>query len=41
MLMSEKLLKEVKNELRKSNATLTKMLERIEEYIEFRKKQKK
>jgi hypothetical protein len=37
--MSEKLLKEIKDEIRKSNLTLSKMLERIEEYVEFRKKQ--
>ena len=37
--MSEKLLQEIRDELRKSNSTLSKMLERIEEYVEFRKKQ--
>ncbi|MGD0494760.1 MAG: hypothetical protein ABSB28_01815 [Candidatus Bathyarchaeia archaeon] len=37
--MSEKLLQEIRDELRKSNSTLSKMLEGFEEYVEFRKKQ--
>ncbi len=37
--MSEKLLQEIRDELRKSNSTLSKILKGIEEYVEFRKKQ--
>jgi len=39
MSMSEKLLQEIKEELRKSNSILSKILKGLEEYIEFRKKQ--
>lgn len=38
--MNEKLLEEIRDEIRKSNLTLSKMLERFEEYVEYRKKQK-
>jgi len=38
-IMSEKLFQEIRDELRKSNSTLSKILKEIEEYVEFRKKQ--
>ena len=39
--MSERLLQEIRDEVRKSNSTLNKMLEVMDEYVRFRKKQNK
>ncbi len=39
MPMSEKLLQEIRDELRKSNSTLSKILKGIEEYVKKKKKQ--
>jgi len=41
MSLSEKLLQEIRDEIRKSNLALNKILKAIEEYVEFRKKHKK
>jgi hypothetical protein len=39
--MNEKLLQEIRDEIRKSNLILGKMLKGFEEYAKFRKKQSK
>lgn len=39
--MNERLLEEIRDEICKSNLILNKMLARIEEYVEYRKKQEK
>jgi len=41
MLLSEKLSTEIRDEIRKTNSLLSKMLKEIEEYVKFRKTQKR